>query len=377
MLSAERLVEDAVHGTGCDDFGPGPWRDGLDVLVAAADTEARLNATGAAVLEGRLANALRQRLEVHSWLARHPEIADVAVDGPAIVVGLPRTGTTVLSNLMGCDPDTRALRVWESATPCPPPDPDRSDDPRIAATQDGIDMLHAMKPIMRVLHDDDATSVAENFDLLALSFRAQQYDGMARVPTYMDWWMAADLTDAYRLHRRVIQLLGWHWPPHRWHLRNPSDLFVFETVLSVYPDARFVWCHRDPAAVFASLCELIAEVRLMGTDSVDRDEIGAAQLEEWGHGIDRALAARVRLGEDRFVDVWHEETVADPIAALAGVYAAIGWEFTDTAAGAARSWLTGHDRTAHGEHHPELAHYGLDPARIRDRFSGYCERFGV
>jgi hypothetical protein len=378
LRSVEQLVDESATASGLDDFGPGAWRDGLDVLVDAANTEAELNDVGVAILEGRIANTLRQRLEVHDWLRRHPEILDVPVEGPAIVVGLPRTGTTALSNLLGCDPDTRALRVWESATPCPPPESATvGSDPRIAAAQAGIDILHEMKPIMRVLHDDDAYSVAESFDLLALSFRAHQYEGMARMPSFFEWWVAADLTAAYELHRRVIQLLGWHCPPARWHLRNPSDIFRFETVLDAYPDARFVWCHRDPAAVFASLCELIAEVRLMGADAVDRTEIGREQLRQWSLAMDRGLEARARLGDERFVDVWHHEVIADPVATLASTYKGIGWEFTDRAGGAAATWLADHDRTAHGEHHPQLADYGLDAQQVRDRLAGYCELFGI
>jgi Sulfotransferase family len=148
-------------------------------------------------------------------------------------------------------------------------------------------------------------------------------------------------------------------------------------VLEAYPDARFVWCHRDPAAVFASLCELIAEVRLMGSDQVDREEIGAEQLRAWGIANDRALDARARLGDDRFVDVWHQDTITDPVAALAGVYDRLGWKLTDAAERAARDWLAGHDRTAYGEHRPALADYGLDRGRVRDRLAAYCERFGV
>ena len=378
MPDADRLVAASVEATGLDDFGPGAWRDGLEVLVDALEREAGLNDLGAAIFEDRIGNTLRQRLQAHDWFARHPEILDQPVEGPVIVVGLPRTGTTALSNLLACDPATRRPHVWESAAPCPPPDAASvDDDVRIGQTQAGIDMLHELKPIMRIIHDDEATGVAEDLDLLAMSFRAYQHLGMARIPSYRRWWSGADLADAYVLHRRMIQLLGWRCPPHRWHLRNPPDLFCLEVVVRVLPGARFVWCHRDPAEVMASVCELVAEVRDLASDRVDRREVGASR---WTTGRRRSIGpwrARAELGEERFVDLWHHEIVDDPPGALATVYERLGWELTAAADAGASAWSTAHGRTVHGEHRPDLGDYGLAPGEVRDRLAAYCERFEV
>lgn len=377
-LDVDALVADAVDATGLEDFGPWPWRDGLEVLVDSINREASLTSMGSLVMTARLGNSLQQRLGVVDWMARHPEIAEVPIEGPVLVTGLPRTGTTALSNLMGCDPDTRAPRVWETATPVPPPEAATYlTDPRIAQTQAGIDYLHGISPIMRVLHDDEATSVAEHMDLLCLSFRAYHYSGMVTVPTYLDWWLEQDLRSTYDLHRRVTQLLGWRCPPRRWHIRNPPDLFCLDAVVDAYPEVRIVWTHRDPARVMASVCELIAVVRELSSDAVDRRALGAHELELWGVAAERAVAARERLGEERFIDVWHSEFVADPVAALAGVYDRVGWAFTGAAEAGARHWVEGHGREQHGTHDPQLADFGLTAEGVRDRFAAYCERFGV
>jgi len=376
--SVDQLVARAVAATGLDDLGPWPWRDGLEVLVDALEHEADLNELGQAIFDDRLGNSLRQRLQVQDWLCRHPEIGQVPVEGPVVVVGLPRTGTTALSNLLGADPATRAPEVWESAEPCPPPErASYRSDPRIAATQGGLDLLHELKPIMRIIHDDEATSVAESLDQLALTFRAYQHIGMASVPSYAAWWRACDLAPAYELQRRVLQLMAWRCGPNRWHLRNPPDLFCLETVVAVYPDVRFVWCHRDPAAVMASVCELVAEIRDLATDHVDRVAVGSEQLDDWAEATQRALDGRARLGEERFVDVWHRDFVADQLGTLGAVYDRIGWSFDAPAEAAARRWVDDHGREAHGSHHPELGDYGLDAEHVRDRLSAYCTRFEV
>jgi hypothetical protein len=378
MLAAETLIADAAAATGLLDFGPDPWRDGLDQLLAALREEARLNDLGEAIFRDRIGNTLRQRLQLIECVHRWPEIEATTITGPLVVLGLPRTGTTALSNLIGADPETRAPRVWESAQPCPPPERATEDtDPRIAATQAGIDALHALKPIMRVIHDDEATGIAESMDLLAFTFRAYQYAGMASVPSYVHWLLACDLTPAYEMQRRVLQLLCWRCPPSRWHLRNPGDMFSLESVVSAYPDARFVWCHRDPSEVMASVCELVAEVQDLASDHVVRRDIGPRQLTDWATALDRAIVARARLGEGLFIDVFHHELIADPIATLRSVYDAAGWTVTARGLEGARSWIADHERFAHGTHHPRLDDYGLTGGQVRERLARYCDRFGV
>jgi hypothetical protein len=378
MLDVERLVRGAMRRTELEDFGPAPWRDGLEVLCESLNGESRLNGTGRAVLAARLGRTLQQRLMATDWFARHPEIAEVPIDGPLAVTGLPRTGTTALSNLLGTDPATRAPRVWECEQPCPPPDAGVGDaDPRIAECQAGIDGLHDIAPVLRILHDDEATSVAEHMELLSMTFRTYHYSGMAEVSGYLEWWMAQDALPAYEFHRRMLQLLGWRWGPSRWHIRNPPDLFALPALVETYPGVRIVWTHRDPVAVMASVCELIAVVREMCSDHVDRHELGRRELEVWGTAMDRALAARNELGEDRFVDVWHRDFVVDPVASVAAVYGEVGWEFTQEAEAGARRWVADHERTKFGTHDPQLADFGLDRDQVRERFAAYCERFEV
>lgn len=376
-FSADALVDAAIAETGLDDFGEGAWRDGLDVFCDALNGEANLNATGVAIHEGRFLHLLRQRLGVVDWCRRNADIDDQEIRHPVIIVGLPRTGTTALAHLLAADPDSRALRTWEASTPTPPPEAaTENTDPRIAATQAGIDMSHQLMPELPRLYFATATSPSEALDLLGMSFRAFQWEGQARVPSYEEWMLDCDMTDAYRFQRRVHQLLQWRCPPTRWTWKNPPDLFWLPELRSAFPDATFIWTHRDPAAALASVASLVTVVRSFGTDDVDRVELGRRQFELWAKGVDRGLAARERLGDDAFIDVWVDGLTRDPIATIAAVYDQLGWPLTDQAERAMRAWLADNPKHGRGGHDVDPNEFGLDPAAIRERFDAYRRRFG-
>jgi hypothetical protein len=295
-----------------------------------------------------------------------------------IICGLPRTGTTALSNLLAQDPATRSLQVWESAHPVPPPEADTyATDPRIAEVQAGLDLFHQMVPEVRALHDDTATTTAEAIDLLGMSCAAYHVGGMARVPSYEAWLLDQDLVGAYGFHRDVIQVLQSRCPPRRWHLKNPGDLLWLDTVVATYPGARFVWTHRDPVAVLPSVCDLIAIISGMASDEIDPLALGGHQVGFWAHAVERGMALREQVGEDRFVDVAVGDLVADPVAAVAGIYAGVGWAFTQASERGVADWWADNPPTKHGVHHPDPSRYGLTPEAVHERFAAYLERFAA
>ncbi|MEY2446932.1 MAG: hypothetical protein QOH79_408 [Acidimicrobiaceae bacterium] len=376
-LVADEFVGGAVASTGLDDFGTGAWRDGLDVFCDALNREANLNEIGLAVHEGRIRHLLEERLRIVDWHRRHPEIGAEELARPAIVVGLPRTGTTALAHLLAADPDSRALRTWEAAAPTPPPDAATSEnDPRIAATQLGIDMSHQLMPDLPRLYFATATSPSETLDLTGMSFRAFQAEGQAHVPSYEAFLLACDMTDAYAFQREVQQLLQWRCPPTRWAWKNPPDLFNLLAVRAAYPDAVFIWTHRDPFAAMASVCSLIEVVRRFGTDVFDRADLGPRQTALWAEAVDRGLVAREQLGDDAFADVWMDDLVRDPMATMGQLYDRLGWPMTAQAELAMRSWLADNPEHARGGHDPAAEAFGLEPSAVRERFTSYRRRFG-
>jgi hypothetical protein len=369
-LSAPALLEAAHTATALSDFGDPSFRDGLDVLVDSIDHEARANAAGHGALEGQLTAYLIERLRIEDWYRRHPEIADQHIDVRIFITGLPRTGTTALSHLFAADPDTRSLQTWESEQATPPPErATYATDPRRAPLR--------QHPDFKRMYDATETSPTENIDLLGQHFRTQHFEGMAHVPSYIRWWLDCDMVPAYRHHERVLKLLQWRCPPTRWHLKSPPDLCCLDAFATVYPDARIVWTHRDPAKVLASVCKLISIVRGFQTDHVDPHELGREQLALWSEGVRRALAFRKRAGEARFADVFMDDLVRDPISTLARTYDRIGVPFTDRAEHAMRAWAAEHPQHRHGALPYTLEEFGLTLDQVRDAFREYTEHFAL
>jgi hypothetical protein len=375
-LVAEDLLAAARERTGLADFGDPIFREGLDVLLDDV-ARAQLSDLGGMVWRGRILAHLVQRLRVEDWLARHPETLARAVPAPIFVIGLPRTGTTALSHLLAEDPAARSLRVWESAQPVPPPEVDPANDPRIADAEQQLNAMHQFAPQLAAMHEDTPTGPTENQDLLGMSFRTLHFEGMAWIPRYVEWWLACDMAPAYRYMRRVLQLLASRGGPQRWHLKSPPDSFCLDAVLAVFPDARFVMTHRDPASVLGSVCSLIRTMHELTGAPPEPAVLGRAELATWSEAMRRLLAVRARIGEARFADVHFHELVADPVATIARAYERLAVPFTGAAEARIAAHASARPRGRLGEHRYRLEDWGLDRAGVHAAFSFYTNRCGV
>ncbi len=375
MLDAETLIAAAADQTGLECFGDTGWREGLERLVVSFNREAGLTVLGEQILGTRIGMLLANRLRVLDVLDAHPEIDDEVVEGPIFIIGLPRTGTTALSNLVAADPQIRSIRLWESSDPVPPPEKaTEATDPRIDAARSGLDAMYETFPRMRSLHFQTATGPAECQDLLGMEFRTEHFGGMARVPSYSSWVLDCDMSPAYAFHKRVLQLLQWHCPPNLWHLKTPVHMLALDDLRAVYPGARFLWTHRDPAAVLGSVCSLISYTRSWASDRNDAVELGHQQLALWAEAIRRAMEFRHRIGEEWFADVEFDALQSDPVTAVDAAYDRLG-----VTLGAGRpqveAWASAHPPKEHGAHEFALDQFGLDAAAVRDRFAAYLEEF--
>ncbi len=375
MIDPGGMVERATDQSGLEDFGGTLWREGLDRLADSLNCEADLNQMGEEILGSRLEMLLVNRLRIVAERAAHPDIADEDVGGPLCIIGLPRTGTTALSNLLATDPQIRSIRTWESGAPVPPPETaTERTDPRIAETERGLETMHQFFPRMRSLHFQTATGPTECQDLLGMDFRTEHFNGMARVPTYSAWVRDCDMSSTYLFHQQTLQLLQWHCPPRFWHVKTPVHMLALDFLRDVYPGSKFVWTHRDPAAVLGSVCSLIAYTRSWASDRSDPLELGRGQLDVWGEAIRRALVFRSRIGETWFADVTFDSLQSDPVGALGGAYDRLGLDF-GPARGPIEAWARAHPPREHGVHEFHLEEFGLDADQVRDRFASYLERF--
>ena len=373
--TSEQMLDAAVAATGLDDFGPGDFREGLDVLLASLAEDAGFDPSTDPAVVGLLQTRVTNRLLVEDWYRRHPEVDDVPVVEPVHVIGLPRTGTTVVGSMLSLDPQFRSLRMWEQRNPVPPPvDGDEIGDPRRRAYADEIAALPAEAHAM---HHYEVDASVEDSDVLGMAFHGQQYT--LPVYGYHRWWRAADSTDAFAYHRRVLKLLSSQRPPHRWLNKSPHHKFHLDAVVSAYPDARFVMTHRDPAKSVPSYASLVSSIFPAAASPAGHDltRLGPEVSNHLREGMENAIAARARIGEDRFLDVHHEDLNRDPLGTVGRIYDFLGLTLDRDVEQAIDTWQRANRTGAKGAHAYTPEQFGLRAEQIRDDYAFYIRHFGV
>ena len=369
--AAEELLDRAVERTGLDDFGSPDFWEGLDMMLESLAADAPYGPADRAAAIGLIARRLDNRLQVEAWLAAHPAAAAAPIEEPVSIVGLPRTGTTALGNMMSLDPRFRPLRPWEQEQPCPPPRiEDEANDPRRSAYIDRIEAMLRDDPAQGAMHIWEPDATMEDTEILGLSFRSQQMT--MPIWRYHAWWRQGDMRETFRHHARVARLLQCHRPPNRWLFKAPHHKFHLDHMLDAYPDIRFVFTHRDPAKSVPSYASFVTS--LFPKDVVER--VGKEKIgrEIHGHlltGMQQAMAARRKLGPDRFFDVQHAEFVERPLEVLQRIYDWLGLPLTDVNRGAFEGWRAKHSSGAHGAHRYTAEEFGLRADQIREEYDFY------
>jgi hypothetical protein len=371
MSTPQDLVERAQEATGLSDLGASGWQDGLDRLVAAICDDLIPDEALSNRLEASLIGRLSNRLRIEQWYRQQPA-SPLELTGPVVIHGLPRTGTTALHFLLATGSTFRYQRRWEISDPVPPPSlATEQDDPR---RQRAVQQARqAQQGSTR--HISDVDGPVDDLTILGLDFHNQEL-GLP-VPSYTRWWRGSDLSSTYAYHERVLRMLHADRPPHRWLVKAPYHNFHLAELAEQYPSALFVMTHRDPALAFPSACSTVANAqRLMLPErSLDPADLGAFLLEHLVDGIDRAMEARARIGEHRFLDVTQRELEDDASATAARVYEFLGLELDADTSRAMDEWAAANRRGSRGEHRYAAQEYGLTDERIRDAFSTYLKWF--
>ena len=371
--SPEDLHASATRITGLADFGSGDYRDGLAVLLDSCARDAGLTELGTKVFRAFVRGALVARLLSEAGWARHPGYAEVGIERPIFVTGLPRTGTTALHRLLTADPAHQGLELWLTEVPQPRPPRDTwAGDPAFGRIQAAYERHHAAHPEFMGVHYTAADQVEECWQLLRQSMRSVSYECLAHLPSYSAWLAGQDWTGAYRRHRRNLQLIGLPDRGRRWVLKNPSHLFALDALLRVYPDALVIQTHRDPRAAIASVCSLAAQASAGWSPVFTGEVIGRDQLELWARGLERFTAERARHDPARFFDVDYSEFTADPARTVEAVYAHFGLPLTGPARAAMKA-LRRHSAPAGAglAHRYALSDFGLTDRQVGGRFAGY------
>ncbi|WP_020659114.1 sulfotransferase family protein [Amycolatopsis benzoatilytica] len=371
--TVEDLHASAAKLTGLEDFGGDEYLEGLRVLLGSYEAEAGLTPYGNKVHRAFLRGALAARLLSEASWKQHPQHADVPVERPVFVTGLPRTGTTALHRLLAEDPAHQGLEVWLAEVPQPrPPRRTWPENPVFQAIQSGYEQHHVDHPEFMGVHHMSADQVEECWQLLRQSMKSVSYECLAHLPSYSDWLAHQDWADAYRRHRRNLQLIGLPDAGRRWVLKNPSHLFALDALLEVYPDALVIQTHRAPGTVIASVCSLAQQASEGWSDTFRGEVIGRSQLELWARGAERFQEVRARHDAAQFCDVQYDDFVADPLGTVETVYRYFG---LDLSPGARDAMTALHARSRSGQakpaHRYHLADFGLTARDVAERFAGY------
>jgi hypothetical protein len=380
-LTVDSLVDAATEETGLVDFGEDGWQEGLDRLLHSIGSEADLNAVGVQVAAAMLRDHLKSRLWVTDWHLRHRRIGLAPVPDPVVIVGQPRTGTTILFDLLGQDPRFRVPLTWEVAQPHPPPATATYEtDPRIEDAAASAAMTEALIPGFQAIHPSGPLRGQECVAITAGDFRSLLFSTVFHVPTYTRWLLwEADMASAYRYHRRFLQLLQWRHPGERWLLKTPGHQWCLSALFTEYPDATIVHTHRDPLKVLASTASLTAHLQLLASDHSSIPEEAAEWVDYLIEGNDRSVTARddgtVPTGQA--FDVQFGVLMADPFATIADLYQELGLSFPTTVESVMRAFLADNPPDKHGTHRYAFSSTGLEERAVRRRTSRYETYFNV
>ncbi len=374
------LAEATRRSGGLTEFGDEAFRPGLSALVGALNNEAGLSDLGRQILGERLVELLKNRLVLEDWCRRHPQILAEDVDNPIVIVGLPRTGTTLLQRILSCDPRLYPMRWWEARFPVPMPDaPAAGPDPRIAVARAEVKAMLDANPALLAIHPFDAEGADEEGILMEHSFMSF-FDAYADIPGYTRWMWEHDQTPAYACLKRLLKFIQWQKRQRgeaatRWVLKTPHHLRQMDGLLKAFPGAQVIQTHRDPLETIPSIGSFIHNLWAVYGQAADPVHAGRQWSDIWSRGIAETMACREKGANDRFLDIWFADTLSRPLDVVRSIYDFVGLSFPEGIQERMQDYLEHNSREKRPLHSYSLDHYGLTEDRIKADFAAYRERY--
>jgi hypothetical protein len=382
VLDVDRMIEEAIVGAGSDDLSyTTDFAARLDAHVAAVEADTGLTQLARGTLRARIVRLLRNRISLADLIRRYPEIESIEIEKPIIVVGMPRSGTTHLVNLLAADRRRRALPYWESQEPIPARGrgPDVFGvDPRYARARAEHDAMLANAPLVAAMHDQFPEAIEEEVEILDLDFASYILEWLARVPGWRDTYLALDQTHHYAYMKKVLQALTFLRGPQTWVLKSPQHSEQLTALTTTFSDATVAFTHRDPVAVIQSTVTMMAYADRLRRRIIDPQWL----IDYWTDRIHRLLSAGVRDRElvpaERSIDIGFHQLNGNEITILDSLYDRAGVELTPGVRKRFDQYLAGNPRGKHGSIRYDLQrHFGVTPEDVRSRFDFYFDRFDV
>lgn len=380
QLVADALIEQASQATGLNYFGGESYREGLDVLVNDLNAGAAKgwhNESGIARSAHDISHWLKNRLKVEDYLKQNPELLSRPIERPVFVMGVPRTGTTLMSNLLAADPARRSPLTWEIDDPVPPAtSATLTTDPRALARLAEEKAMHAANPDMGKYYRGSAIYPNECVFFMAHDFKTLMIESKGKLPGYKEFIFSCDMTSAYEYHKKFLQVLQHH-APGVWNVKKPSHALWLETIFQVYPDARVIWTHRDPFTATGSLCSVISLSHLAHMGKIDAEWLGEDYSWQAAEHANRIMDFRDKFGEDKIIDVHYADLVSDPVGETKKLYAKLGDEWSSATEAGIQGWVDDNPQNKFGKHEYKLAQYGLSMEQLEPLFERYLSRYDV
>ena len=376
-LDSQTLREAAIRRTGLTDFGAWSFDGPLLRLLDSYRREANLTMLGRLTVRELIVSLLENLLRLEAERARHPAVQEQRIDTPVFIIGLPRTGTTLLHGLMSEDPENRVPRTWEVMYPAASTaTPDDIENAR-ARTMGRLAWANRLAPEFKRIHPIAPDLPQECIAITAQIFMSIQFHTTHDVRSYEDWLERDSQTLGYDFHYRFLQHLQAKRPGTRWVLKAPGHLFALDALLKRYPDAKIIQTHRDPLRVMASMASHATVLRRAFSDRAVPRQIAADWTDRWARALEGFLAVRDRSTPNRFLDLSYEAIEHSPLETIEHVYEFLGWPLTRAASDAMTAFIAANPKNKHGVHRYSLAEYGLDAHTELKRFERYCERFAI
>ena len=383
-FNPEGILTEASNALSMTDFGPDDFRERLALICDEWDNDEGLTGIGRFGLRNRLLGYAKNRLLIQDMLSRHPEIHEQRIERPIIVIGLPRTGTTHLLNLLAADSRLRAMPLWESYEPVPTPGEgllEDGTDPRYRRCADAWAMMQKTVPHLAAMHPMDPDHINEEIELMLPNFASYNFEWFTHSPRYRDHYLAMPQLPHYRYMKTVLKLLQFQQPadwPQQWVLKSPMHLENIPELLAVFPDATFVVTHRDPVSVIQSTITMLAYGQRMNRHHVLIDELAQYWCDRIEHLLRRCAETRRLLPQAQSIDVPFHHFMADDIGMVEKIYDKAGLPLDARARGEMQDFIASHPRGKHGRVVYDLeGDFGVDPAALRARFQFYFDAFPV
>lgn len=381
MLDLDALLSEASNRAGgLADFGDARFRPAAEALLRAMNCEAGLSQAGAHIWRRRIVEMLRNRLVMEDYYRRYPEIGLEEIGGPIVIVGLPRTGTTLLQRVLGCDRRFYPMLTWESRYPTPTAEPGApGPDPRIAVVQAEVEAMLRANPALLAIHPMSATEPDEEGMLMEHSFQSF-FDAYADIPSYTDWLWSHDQTMAYEYLGRMLRFIQWQKRKRGeaagdWVLKTPHHLRQIDALFKVFPGTRVIQTHRDPLQTIPSIASFTYNLWKVYMEQPDPVRAGRQWSAIFARGVRETMKFRDAKPAAGFHDVWFADTLARPLEVVRGIYDYLGIGFPAGTREKMQAYLEANQREKRPLHEYALGHYGLSEEQIKTDFADYRARY--